>query len=73
MTAVRRKQLGQLGDIAGNPSRLVFSEQLGCHASLIFGVWLICAAAVVVTMIGIPNRLAPRDGGAMDQLGEKLA
>jgi hypothetical protein len=36
------QQLRQLGDVAGNPSRLVFSEQLGCHASLIFGVWLIC-------------------------------
>jgi hypothetical protein len=32
----------QLGDVHGNPSRLILAEQLGCHASLIFGVWLIC-------------------------------
>ncbi len=40
------EQLRQLGDIAGNPSRLIFSEQLGCHASLIFGVWPICTIQV---------------------------
>jgi hypothetical protein len=32
----------QLGDVHSNPSRLILAEQLGCHALLIFEVWLIC-------------------------------
>jgi hypothetical protein len=36
------QKLRQLGNIRRNPPRLVFGKQLGCHASLIFGVWLIC-------------------------------
>ena len=36
------QQLLQLGDIRRDPPRVVAREQLGCHASLIFGVWLIC-------------------------------
>jgi hypothetical protein len=34
------KQFGQLGDVAGNPPRLIFAEQLGCGKALV-GAFLI--------------------------------
>jgi hypothetical protein len=41
-----QQQLRQLCHVGRDPPRLVAREQLGRHASLIFGAWLICTIQV---------------------------